>query len=133
MNRIDIRWKQRFQNFEKSLYYLDEAVTITNPDMVRKAGLIQLFEISFELSWNIMKDYLEDQGFSDLRSPRDSIKKAFESQLIEDGHMWLQALKNRNLTSHTYDEVQADLVVAEIKSIYYPLLKKLYTKLKPQV
>lgn len=130
MNEHDIRWKQRFQNLEKSLHFLELAMKIENPDIIQKAGLIQFFEISFELSWNVMKDYLEDQGFFELRSPRDTIKKAFEIGLITNGHTWLQALQNRNLTAHTYDEKMAEEVTHEIKMVYYPLLQEIYFKLK---
>jgi nucleotidyltransferase substrate binding protein (TIGR01987 family) len=126
----DIRWKQRFNNFEKTLAYLEDAIKITNPDFTHKAGIIQLFEISFELSWNVLKDYLEEQGFSELKYPRESIKKAFETGLIQDGHLWLTALKNRNLTAHTYDEEMADKVVADIKQNYFPMLTQLYHHLK---
>lgn len=82
----DIRWKQRYQNFKKSLQYLEKAINIKDPDIIRKAGLIRFFEISFELAWNTMKDYLEDQGFIDIKSPRTAIKKAFEIDLVTDGH-----------------------------------------------
>ena len=133
MNNSDVRWKQRFQNLEKSLQYLEQAIAIENPDIIQKAGLIQFFEISFELTWNVMKEYLEEQGFQDIRSPRDAIKKAFETQLISDGHTWLPTLQNRNLTSHTYDEETAERVVNEIETIYYPLLKEVYEKLKPEL
>ena len=133
MGNGEIRWKQRFQNFEKSLNYLEHAMQIQNPDIIQKAGLIQFFEMGFELSWNVMKEYMEEQGFLELRSPRDTIKKAFEIQLIADGHAWLQTLQNRNLTSHTYDEETAVKVVAEIQSVYYPLLKEIYNRLKPEL
>ena len=126
----DIRWKQRFQNFEKSLHYLDEAMKIINPDIVQKAGLIQFFEMSFELAWNTLKDYLEEQGFIDVKSPRAAIKKAFETGLITDGHTWLKALENRNLTSHTYDENTANQVVELIRNNYYSLLASLEKELK---
>jgi nucleotidyltransferase substrate binding protein (TIGR01987 family) len=130
MNTDNIRWKQRFQNYEKALLLLKEAINLKNPDIIQKAGLIQFFEISFELSWNLMKDYLVEQGFETARSPRDSIKKAFETGLITDGHTWLQALENRNLTSHTYDETTANQVVNEISKAYFPLLSQLYDNLK---
>ena len=129
----EIRWKQRFQNFEKSLNYLEQAMQIQNPDIIQKAGLIQFFEMGFELSWNVMKEYMEEQGFLELRSPRDTIKKAFEIQLITDGHAWLRTLQNRNLTSHTYDEENAEKVVKEIQSVYYPILKEIYNRLKPEL
>jgi len=69
------RWQQRFQNFEKTLLFLEEAIAINAPSIFEQAGLIQFFEINFELSWNVMKEYMEAQGITDLRSPRDSIKK----------------------------------------------------------
>jgi nucleotidyltransferase substrate binding protein (TIGR01987 family) len=133
MSDNDIRWKQRFQNFEKSLKFLEQAMRIPDPDIIQKAGLIQFFEISFELSWNLMKEYLEEQGFQEMRSPRDTIKKAFETGLITDGHTWLQTLQNRNLTSHTYDEATAEKVVHEIETIYYPLLQSIYIKLNAEI
>lgn len=126
----DIRWKQRFQNFEKSLHYLENAMNIMNPDIIQRAGLIQFFEMSFELAWNTMKDYLEGQGFLDVKSPRAAIKKAFETGLITDGHLWLKALEDQNLTSHTYDENTANQVVELIRNSYYPLLAVLDNELK---
>ncbi len=126
----DIRWKQRFQNFEKSLHNLEKALKINNPDIIQRAGLIQFFEMSFELAWNTMKDYLEEQGFIDVKSPRAAIKKAFETGLITDGHLWLKALEDRNLTSHTYDENIANQVVELIRNNYYSLLAALEKELK---
>ena len=127
----DVRWKQRFQNFEKAYHLLEKAMDIRDPSIFEKAGLIQFFEISLELSWNVMKEYLESQGVSELRYPRETIKKAFETGLIENGHEWIRALENRNLTSHTYDEERAQNVVDSIKDRYYLLLRLLYNKLKP--
>ncbi|CAG5011879.1 hypothetical protein DYBT9275_05045 [Dyadobacter sp. CECT 9275] len=133
MSTPDIRWKQRFQNLEKSLHFLEQAIEIQNPDIIQKAGLIQFFEISFELSWNVLKEYMEEQGFTELRSPRDTIKKAFEIGLITDAHTWLQTLQNRDLTSHTYDEETAEKLVREIESVYYPLLKQVANQLKSEL
>jgi nucleotidyltransferase substrate binding protein (TIGR01987 family) len=121
----DIRWQQRFQNLEKAIAYLDEAIKIKNPDIVQKAGIIQFFEMSFELAWNMLKDYLEEQGFIEIKYPRATIKKAFELELILDGHTWIKALEDRNLTSHTYDEQTINEVVALIRNDYFPLLQKL--------
>ena len=76
MKNEDIRWKQRFSNFSKAIGHLDKALQIPNPDLVQKAGIIQFFEMSFELAWNMVKDYLEEQGFVDIRSPRGALKKS---------------------------------------------------------
>ncbi|GAB3332438.1 nucleotidyltransferase substrate binding protein [Larkinella ripae] len=127
MENNDVRWKQRFQNLKKSLTHLEAALAIEEPDFLQKAGIIQLFEMSFELSWNVMKDYLEEQGFIDVKSPRSALKKGFEIGLIADGHSWMELLIDRNLTAHTYDEAKATEVEHLIHHKYFPLLKELYT------
>lgn len=72
-----------------------------------------------------MKDYLEDQGFLDIRSPRDAVKKSFEIGIISDGSQWLQGLEDRNLTAHTYNEATAQQVDTMIRETYYVLFKNL--------
>lgn len=126
----DIRWKQRFQNFERSLTLLEGALRLDSPDIYQKAGLIQFFETTFELSWKLMKDYLEAEGFVEVSSPRAAIKKAFETGLIEDGHVWMELLLDRNLTAHTYNEDTAAKVEKLIEKKYYPVIRKLYEALK---
>ena len=130
MEDQDIRWMQRFQNFEKALSHLDVALQLKDPDILQKAGIIQFFEMSYELAWNTIKDYLEMQGFFDVKSPRDAFKKAFEIGLIEDGHSWMDLLLDRNLTSHAYDEEKATEVEKLIHQKYYPLLHQLHLTLK---
>ena len=126
MENQDIRWKQRFQNFSKALDYLETALKIENPDIIQKAGTIQFFEMSFELSWNLVKDYLEEQGFVDVKSPRTALKKAFEIGIIEKGHDWMDLLLDRNLTAHMYDEQKATEMELLILNKYLPILKSLH-------
>ncbi|CAN1506957.1 HI0074, nucleotidyltransferase substrate binding protein, HI0074 family [Flavobacteriaceae bacterium] len=130
METPDIRWKQRFDNFSKTLQLLENALKIVNPDITQKAGIIHFFEMSFELSWNMVKDYLEEQGFVDVKSPRAALKKAFEIEIISDGHSWIDLLVDRNLTSHTYDEAKATAVEDLIHHKYFPLLKQLHATFK---
>lgn len=125
MDNQDIRWEQRFQNFSKAMQYLENALLIPNPDIVQKAGIIQFFEMSFELAWNMVKDYLQEQGFVDIKSPRGALKKAFEMGMIENGHHWMDLLLDRNLTVHTYDEQKATDMELLIQNKYFPLLKEL--------
>ncbi len=122
----DVRWKQRLRQFEKSFAQLELAMQIISPSFVERAGLIQFFEMAFEQGWKLLKDYLTEQGF-DINSPREAIKQAFQNQLIVDGHLWLQALEDRNLTTHTYNEVTAELVEKKIRNDYFILLKTLKT------
>lgn len=125
----DIRWQQRLENFEKAFDMLNKALSIKSPSDVERAGLIQFYEMAFELSWKTMKDYLAYQGYS-TNSPRDTIKQSFQSELITNGHLWLQALSDRNLTVHTYDEKKAKAVEKSIRDDYYPLIQTLITRLR---
>ena len=125
MEGEDIRWKQRFRNFNKSLELLESALKIEQPDVVQKAGIVQFFEMCCELSWKVMKDYLEDQGFTEIGTPRNAIKKSFEIGIIEDGHAWMDLLVDRNLSVHTYDEEKANSLDLLIHTKYIQLFQKL--------
>lgn len=125
MHQEDIRWKQRYSNYIKALDLLENALKIEHPDVVQRAGIVQFFEMCSELSWKLLKDYLEEQGFIDINTPRNAIKKAFEIGLIEDGHAWMDLLVDRNLSVHTYDEEKALNLDALIHSKYHPLFNQL--------
>ena len=118
----DRRWIQRLQNFNKAFALLERSVAIVKPSEIERAGIIQSYEVTFELSWKLMKDYLDAQGLI-AKSPRDAIKLAFQTELVEDGHNWIKALEDRNLTSHTYDEETAEHVLASVRTVYFPLLQ----------
>lgn len=120
----DIRWHQRYQQYCNAFTLLEQAIRIQQPSVVERAGLIQFFEMAFELAWKLLKDYQQAEGF-DVNSPRSALKQAFQSGLIEDGHRWIQALDDRNLTTHTYNEATAIVVEQKIRDDYYPLLVQL--------
>jgi len=121
----DIRWIQRFSNFERAFLLLQAALKIKHPSIVERAGLIQFFEMAFELSWKLLKDYEETEGFI-VKTPREAIKQAFQSGLISNGHEWIDALQDRNLTAHTYNENTAIAVEAKIRDKYFQLLLEIY-------
>ncbi|MFC2949163.1 nucleotidyltransferase substrate binding protein [Virgibacillus sediminis] len=124
----DIRWKQRFENFEKSFKLLEKYSSNSISTELERAGIIQFFETTFELAWKVLKDYLESEGYIP-KSPRESIKQAFQVELIEDGHLWMEALSKRNSTTHTYDQELAEKLVKEIQEQFLPLFRDLYNKL----
>ncbi len=99
-------------------------MAIEHPSIVERAGLIQFFEMTSEIGWKLLKDFLEAEGYV-INSPRAAIKQAFQSQLITAGHEWISALDDRNLTTHTYNEEIAELVERKIRQNYYPLLLSL--------
>jgi len=131
-NLKDIRWKERFEHFEKSYKLLEKYINQEIKTELEKAGIIQFFEMTFELSWKLLKDYLEAIGYV-VKSPRDAIKQAFQIELIDDGHIWMDALLNRNITTHTYNEELAEKMLKEIDKLYFPQFKKLYNKLKKEL
>lgn len=128
----DQRWRQRFSNFELSYKLLEKYIGAPICNELERAGVIQFFEVSFELAWKVLKDYLEAQVFQ-VNSPREVIKTAFQAGIIENGHVWIDALTDRNLTVHTYDPKLAEKMITDIADIYFPELKKLYEKLSQEI
>jgi nucleotidyltransferase substrate binding protein (TIGR01987 family) len=124
----DIRPQQRFDNFKKSYQLLEKYSSLELTSEIEKAGLIQFFEITFDLALKVLKDYLEAQGYI-VKSPRETIKQAYQMEVIDDGHVWIEALSSRNLTTHTYDEQFTEKFVQDIQQVYFPLFKSLYEKL----
>ena|SRR5690554_1348712 len=125
----DIRWKQRYSNYKKAVMQLTEFIEHGELNKFEVQGFIKCFEYTFELAWKTMKDYLEEQGF-DVKSPRATIKTAFQTQLIKDGHTWVDALEKRNLMAHTYNEEYAKKAEKLIRENYYKILKELYESLE---
>ena len=124
----DIRWKQRFQNFDRACNLLHDALKNGTESMslLEKEGAIQRFEYSFELAWKTVKDYLEAGGvILSIVSPRQVLKDAFGARVIPDGQVWIDMLDHRNLLSHTYDSSVFEEAVDAIADRYLPALQAL--------
>jgi nucleotidyltransferase substrate binding protein (TIGR01987 family) len=129
----DIRWEQRFSNFVKELNKLEQSVDYINQliqanspienevvlSELIKEGLIQRFEYTHELAWNVMKDYAFFQGNSQVGGSRDAIREAFQLNLITKGEIWMEMIGSRNKTSHTYNESIANEIYNKILNEYY--------------
>ena len=125
----DIRWKQRFQNFDRA-YLLLRLALEHGPgalNQLEKEGVVQRFEYSFELAWKTVKDFLEASGivFATI-TPRHVLKEAFTAKLIADGQVWVDMLDQRNLLSHTYDFRSFEKAVAAIGTRYLPAMTALH-------
>ena len=130
MNNPDIRWQQRFANYKKALVQLKNAVELSKQrplSLLEKQGVIQAFEFTHELAWNVLKDYLEDQGNQNIKGSKDTTRAAFKVELIADGEQWMAMIQSRNLSSHTYDEQTAEQLVTAIIQDYFPLFEALQT------
>lgn len=126
MNKEDIRWKQRFDNFIKAYKELEEVERLAKQrplTNLEKQGLIQCFEYNHELAWNVLKDYLEEQGFINIIGSKNATREAFKQNLINDGEVWMNMIKDRNLTSHAYDKKLADEIIDKILNKFYPELQ----------
>lgn len=127
----DIRWKQRFNNYLKALQTLDEASDLAQTRALSKLeqqGLIQSFEFTHELAWNVFKDYLTDKGIVGLIGSKDATRSAFKNGLINQGDAWMEMIADRNLTSHTYDQETAQTIATHILERYYPAFKGMAEK-----
>ena len=117
----DIRWKQRFQNYQKALIIMKNAMALAAErelSELEKQGVIKGFEFTFELAWNVMKDYLEEQGLTGIIGSKNAVRYAFNSGLIDDGQIWMDMIKDRNLAAHVYDEENACELFSAIKDRY---------------
>ncbi|MCF6356627.1 MAG: nucleotidyltransferase substrate binding protein [Draconibacterium sp.] len=132
MNSKTIRWKQRFQNFEKAFLQLGSAVDkLQILSDLEKEGLVQRFEYTFELAWKTLKDFLESQNV-EAKFPREVIKKGFQYEIIDDGEIWMDMLEKRNLMMHTYDEKVFNEAIHHISILYFPEIKKIFEFFKSQ-
>lgn len=132
-NNQDIpRWVLRLSNYEKAMESLTSAVTLSESrplSDLEKQGLIQAFEFTHELAWNVLKDYFSYQGTQGITGSRDATREAFSKGLIEDGDGWMAMIQSRNKTSHTYNQAVANEIVEAIIGKYFMLLRALMHKL----
>ena len=144
----DVRWEQRFSNFMKALSKLTQAIEYVShnfPDKKNtveiddleivldekiKEGLIQRFEYTHELAWNVMKDYANYQGNNNVGGSRDATREAFQLQLISNGKIWMEMIGSRNKTSHTYNEDTANEIYSSILNEYYNAFLEFQTNME---
>lgn len=129
MQNNDIRWIQRFNNFCKAFAQLTKFIAKDNLNELEKQGLIQCFEYTYELAWNTLKDFYENQAETNIQGSKDAIRLAFKRGLIENGEAWMSMIKSRTLTSHTYNEDLADEIATAILNSYYQEFAELQKKL----
>ena len=133
MTSHDIRWRQRSSNYRRALARLGEAVELsgqrTLSDLERQ-GLIKAFEFTHELSWKTLKDFLASRGIEELYGSRDTTREAFAQGLITDGEAWMEMIRHRNLSTHTYDEATVQEIVTAVVSRYIDAFQELESRLR---
>ena len=118
----DIRWVQRLQNWNRALAQLSKFMQREELNELEEQGLIQSFEYNHELAWKTLKDFLEDQGYEELFGSKNVTRKALESGVIKHGEVWLEMIKSRNLSSHTYNEEVTRKIITAIVDDYFEVL-----------
>ena len=129
----DIRWKQRFQNFEKAFIKLKEAVDQKELNELERNGLVQRLEFTLDLSWKVMKDFLEEKGFVFKPSPKDTIRLASESGFIDYAQILIDGLEIRNELSHDYSGEKFEQMEEQLREAVYPAIEKLYLFFQSQI
>ncbi|MBS9524306.1 nucleotidyltransferase substrate binding protein [Litoribacter ruber] len=118
------RWEQRFENFQKALNKLDEAVSLSESNQLSELeveGLIQRFEYTYELAWKTLQDFIKHQGYNDIKGPGPVLGQAFEMGLIQNAEGWKRLNRSRELSSHTYDNETAEIIARSICNEYLDL------------
>lgn len=131
----EIRWKQRYSNFEKALARLTEAIQEnegTESNLI-KDGIIQRFEFTHELAWKVLKDFLNFEGYREIRGSRSASRKAFNIGLIDHGEIWMDMIESRNNTVHTYQDNILEHEFDKIIQIYHKELIKLQQTLNEKL
>ncbi len=131
-SQLDTRWKQRLSNFGSALAQLSAASQLATQRPLtdlEKQGLIQAFEFTHELAWNVMKDYFDFQGGNLITGSRDATREAFHKGLLVDGDTWMEMIKSRNQTSYTYNKKTAEEIVDKILKNYVSVLIEFQKKM----
>jgi nucleotidyltransferase substrate binding protein (TIGR01987 family) len=128
----DIRWKQRFQNFDKAYGTFCrtlERYRVNRDDEVVKMALVKSFEFTYELAWKTMKDYLEAEGAGTARGSREAIRFGFQAALLRDeaeAEKWQETVDIRNKMSHDYNQTLVDSAVVFVEGTFFPLVARLH-------
>ena len=126
----DIRWKQRFYNYQKALVQLTKFIEKGELSELEEQGIIKAFEYTYELAWKVIKDYYEEQGEVSIQGSRDALRLAFQRGLITDGDNWMNMIKSRIASVHTYNLEVAQQINQDIHDIYFQLFIELKEKME---
>jgi len=121
----EIRWRQRFANYQKALQQLTKFIDKGELNELEEQGLIQAFEYTHELAWNVLRDYLIEKGHQSIHGSRDATREAFKLDLIQDGDTWMDMIRDRNRTNHAYNQDTAESITCNIKERFFALFVEL--------
>jgi nucleotidyltransferase substrate binding protein (TIGR01987 family) len=122
------RVEQSLRSLGSALERLREALAEPETSSLAVDGTIQRFEFVIELFWKSLKRALEEEGI-ETRTPRESLQRAYQAGWLGDETAWLQMLRDRNETSHIYDEGAARRIYGHIRQ-YFPEMERTFAFLR---
>ncbi|MCG7337435.1 nucleotidyltransferase substrate binding protein [Sporosarcina sp. ACRSM] len=130
MEDANRKLRQSFENLKKALSRLEEALNENQENSLIVDGTIQRFEFTIEIYWKMLKRLLLSEGI-EAKTPRETLKEAYQVGWLQNEQAWLQMLKDRNETSHAYDEEMARRILENINR-YFPEMKTTFHQLERQ-
>ena len=109
MTKLEATIKQ----FESALTRLREVLAVPKNDIARDSA-IQRFEFTMDLSWKMLKAFLEEKKGIICVSPKECFREAYRQGLIEYSDEWIKFVDMRNETVHTYKEEVAEKIYAQM-------------------
>jgi len=120
MQHSDTRLEYRLKSYKKTLTHLEKFIIKGERlNELEETGIVKAFEYSYDIAWKCLKDFYEQQGESEIQGSRDAIQLAFNRGMIADGQLWMEMLKDRNRTAHTYNEETAKEIAEAVLHKYY--------------
>lgn len=126
------RLKERIENFNKAfnLFFTMRNNFIQDKENdTNKLALTQSFEILFELSWKVLKDYLYENGIQ-VYTPREVIKEAFSANILQNGQIWIDMSNDRKASSHEYNMDKVSRILEHISTVYFDELCRFKEQIK---
>lgn len=130
MTNSDVRWHQRLDSYQKALSQLAKFMDKENLNELEEIGMIQAFEFTHELAWKLLKAFLNYRGVENIYGSKDATRQAFSLGLIEEGEAWMQIIKDRNRTSHTYNQETVAEIAKNIREHFFDLFVALRNKMQ---
>jgi len=127
MSREKLR--NSLENLGRAVARLEEAVKQPDDNPLLVDGTIQRFEFAWEVVWKTLKRALLEEGI-ETRTPREALEGAYQAGWLRDEVVWLAMMKDRNDTSHAYDEAMARKICERIRERYFPELRRCHSFLQ---